>query len=458
MIYRIKYVFSNSRDKGKELLDWYGEHNVYELTQAGCCECPDIAEEEDMEMPEEPETVYELKFNQRNTAARKRMQEDAGHWQIPVVESEKFAAEKFGITGAEWRVRTEEEAPEEEGRSSALVGTELVNFLNFDIDRFLHGGYDISWNYDAALEKEVITGWLKTEGHDLNDLSVRQFLSSVMVYGSHPGDAADIPFFIRMSGSRFINTESWEYDQQEIEHIKELQERFRKFCENVFIPAENDKRTHLERYCENIETIEKKEFGKRIPEGWFTPSSLEDALAVECYAMIKGNVNFFRCANCGRYTVAKDSRSRLCSRYVYDGRVFDGKRFHEYHYICKEEQYLKTARCKNTGDIICVITGYERKRLYHHISRHAELQQVRDRIVMEFNRQVHEHEILYRSKVQKAEEMGQILSVVNDYMTVLVEHINRFITSCMQGKMEKKYLFDRKKHFFIKQWEEELDE
>lgn len=159
--------------------------------------------------------------------------------------------------------------------------------------------------------------------HNLDDLAKRPYISAIMIHGSmEEKETERIPFFLRMFGCKFINTETWKYDMQEVEYIKVLQEKFKEFCEKVFFPEyDGDKRTNFERYCEKIDNIEKKELRKRVPKEWISPSTLEQALFYECYAMIKGNVNFYKCENCGLYSVGNDNRSRLCSRRIYDGTI-----------------------------------------------------------------------------------------------------------------------------------------
>ena len=124
-IVEIKYVFNNSRDKGQELYDWYGEYKLYDLVQEGCCENPEYVE---YELPEEvaPDPVYELGFNQRNRAARKQAVEDTEHNVLPTIEAEQFCSEQFGITGGEWVTKDYDEQPDEEGRARSMVGTALA--------------------------------------------------------------------------------------------------------------------------------------------------------------------------------------------------------------------------------------------------------------------------------------------------------------------------------------------
>jgi len=453
MEYRIKYVFNNSRDKGQELYDWYGEYKIYDLVQEGCCENPEFVEYKVPKKFKAPETVYEFGFNQKNSEARQQAGEDTEHNVLPMIESEKFNPEKFSITGGEWvtkehKRKTDEEKTKEECETSKMVGTGLAEFLNFNIDEFIKGYYVLLWKYDTEKEVEVIAGWKSEAGHDLNDLGVRNRLSLEMTYGSESAD--NIPFFIRMFGCKFINTDTWEYDMKEVENIKALQKRIRVFCEKVFFPVdENDKRTNFERYCANVENIEKKEFRKRVPKDWITPASLEHALANECYAMIKGNVNFFQCGNCGLYTVMNDSRSRLCDRRIYDGEVFkDGKR-HEYYYVCKEEQYYRTTRDKIEDNIISVISDHEKKRLNHHITRYPDLEEVHNRLVYEFGNLVEEYEPKCKVMVEKADDEGMVLRIANDYLSLIVEKMNQAIKECLGSGMKKIFLFDRKKNAVV---------
>ena len=255
---------------------------------------------------------------------------DKEHTHLPVTDNTGTddGVDNYPLTEAVW---IETEMPQAEYNLEEdefpLVGTELANFLNFDIDCFMNGGYRLLWEAGEEGRGSHIVGWKKTEGFDLSKPWVRPTVNSFTVIDNDDSDDGlhdSIPFFIRMFGCRFINKEKWEYDLEEVQKIKDLQERLKVFCGKVFFPKDkNDKRSNFVRYCQEIKEISKKELQSMIPKGWSTSSSLEQALSKECYAMIKGNVNLFICEGCGMYTVSDHKRSRLCNRRYYDGSMYD---------------------------------------------------------------------------------------------------------------------------------------
>lgn len=477
MVYRIKYIFNGTRDKGVEISDYYGEFKTYELIQKDCVvEGVGGPLEDDRILPQ---IEYKSGFNPLNRHMRKKFRDDAGEYNQPIIESEKFEPEKFGIIGGEWVTKNWDDGSDDENHSREarlseyMVGTELANFLNFDLDVFMNGTYELVWKYekykdvddegdedkkndeDEVKGREVIIGWKPHGGYDLKELNVRQTVSSAIVNGViYEGkETENIPFFIRMFGCKFINTDTWEYDIQEVEKIKHLQQRIRDFCEKVFFPAdENDKRTNFERFCENIDSIEKKELRKRVPNDWITPSSLEQALSYECYAMIKGNVNFFKCKNCGLYTVAKDNRSRSCGRLIDDGRIDKNMIKEDYYYVCKEESHIRSVKEKVTARLITTITGYEEKRLYNHISKFPEMQEekIKNKMVMAFADVIYENEEKFLLREELAKSEGEILDLGNEYLMLIAEEMNKHIKSILGKDMRKCHLFDRRKNAVVK--------
>ena len=237
MVYRIKYIFNGTRDKGIEITDYYGDYKKYQLIQANC-------EENGVGLVEPTERVgcdieYMMQMNQRNHKERKLYKENEINDEDLILGAECPKYEEFGIAGGEWVDENEPKVEDEsvflsEGRERPIVGTEMANFLNFDVDRFINGGYSFAWSYKVGEERDKIVGLKKVKEHDLNDLSKREYVSSIMVHGSmEEKETERIPFFIRMFGCKFINTETWEYDIQEVENIKAVQEKFKDFCEKV---------------------------------------------------------------------------------------------------------------------------------------------------------------------------------------------------------------------------------
>lgn len=456
MQYRMKYIFKGTRDKGIEIMDAYGAYQFYELLQEGGEEIEDTYVE--AKAPD-VHINYEMKFNPHNKQKRKIEREDAEHQILPTYEIGKSRDADSKLIGGMWVNKIWEETKYEEIEqpellADSIVGTELAKFLNFDIDRFINGGYVLL--SDEKFLRETPMGWGKYRVCNLDDLTIRQELSSNMFFeASSDSKLQNIPYFIRMFGCKFINTQTWEYDMQEVEYIKTLQQRIKIFCEKVFFPEdENDKRTHFERYCANVENIDKKELRKRVPKDWIIPSNIEQALSYECYAMIKGNVNLFKCQNCGLYTVANDNRARLCNRLIYDGsgreEVNGGLELYDYRYHCNDEQYIKNTRMKTKDNLIATITDYEKKRLYNHISLHVDLIEIQDKLVMVFGDIIFNNEEKYQVMVQKADDDGITIEIANEYLNLISEEMDKFIKEFLGIKMKDRFSFVRKKNTAIK--------
>lgn len=464
MVYRIRYIFQGTRDKGMEIADCYGKYSLYEIIQGG--EVGDT-EFEDLEFPAIPETVIQKKYDKINGSLISRARADRTHTDLKVrPESDQEDSDQNEMSGSEKKnngippqdgMWVEKEFPQFDydidNGQYPIVGTELANFLNFDIDCFMNGGYHLAWKYDVEEERDDIIGWNKWEGYDLNKIWVRSTVSAYSVFGNE-GDYElkdNIPFFIRMFGCKFINKAEWKYDSAEVKKIKDLQARLEVFCKKVFMPKDkDDKRSNLERFCQEIRPIEKKELRKYIPKGWITPSSLEQALAIECYAMIKGNVNFFQCENCGLYTVSGDNRARLCNRPYYYGKVYEDYKFWERWYLCKEDRYLATARNRGNKDIIKAVTQHELKRLHNHIEHHGKLQDFRNKLLVQFSKITMENEKAYREKINSGVTEETAIQTANEYLKLITDRLNDIIIQCMGENVKKEYLFTKRRYRSIK--------
>lgn len=455
MIYRMKYIFKGTRDKGHEIADCHGTYMSYEVVQEQEMSHPPEYLKEGFEFPELPETEY-LTFNKDNSNMRSRVMADKAHTDLSVSDNTGTDddMETFSFTEAVWIEREKPSTEYDlENDKFPLVGTELANFLNFDIDCFMNGGYRLLWEAGENGRGSHIIGWKKTEGFDLSRLWVRHTANLYSVIGNPDSDDGlhdSIPFFIRMFGCSFIDKEKWEYDIEEVQKIKDLQERLRLFCNKVFLPKdEADKRSNFERYRQEIKEISKKELRNLIPKDWFTLSSLEQALARECYAMIKGNVNLFICENCGMYTVSDDKRSRLCSRLYYDGSRYDEDSFtfKEYRYVCKEEKYQRDANCKGKSDIIESITQHERKRLYHHMEDNIKLKDIsiRDELVKDFWDIIKKYKVEYQNKIGSAETEDLVKQIANEYLKRIEEDMDSAISERI-GFLKEEYRFKKKKN------------
>lgn len=467
MEYRIKYIFKGTKDKGYEIADCHGTYMSYEIVQEQEMPFPHEYEKEGFEFPVLPYIDYQ-KYNKDNSQMRGKARVDVTHTELPVLDkiiADDCGMENFPFTDAVWIEREEPQIePNLEEDKLPLVGTELANFLNFDIDRFMNGGYRLLWEEGEDERGSHIIGWKKTEGFDLSKLYIRQAVNSYSVMGNQEvGDGLreSIPFFIRMFGCSFINKEKWEYDLEEVQKIKDLQERLKAFCQKVFFPKDkNDKRKNSERYCQEIEEISRKKLQSMIPGDWFTPSSLEQALAIECYAMIKGNVNFFICENCGMYTVSDDKRSRLCSRLYYDGYSLcnglyrdesghekEGLFSREYWYTCKEQKYQWNVICKGKSDIIENITQHERKRLYHHVmdNMSQDYNDLIEGLVNDFYVIVNQYKEEYQNKISSAETEDQMKQIANDYLKLIAEGMDAAILK-RKGILREAYKFGKKKN------------
>lgn len=465
MIYKMRYIFKGTRDKGHEITECHGNYESYEFLQENEGQAVPDYEVMDIEPPDFPETEY-LNFNKYNKEMRNRAKADTAYTDLPIFDNvnadDKGTEAEFPYKDAVWIEKNEPSyEPDLENGQFPLVGTELANFLNFDIDCFINGGYQLLWVYDSEKERECIAGWKKTVGFDLSKLWIRQAVNAFSIFGNSSDDYRvndSIPFFIRMFGCSFINKEKWEYDLAEVQKIKDLQKRLRVFCNKVFFPKdEYDERSHLQRYCQEIKELSKKELKNFIPKDWYIPASLEEALATECYAMIKANANLFICENCGLYTVSKDKRSGLCSRLYYDGTMYDYNDyvFKEYRYICKQDKYQRDAFTHRNADIIETITEHERKRLYNHDALNIDLKKkiiditVRDGLVEDFKNIVQKHKERYKERVCNAETDEVIIQIGNEYAELIVREMNDAMVKRM-GEHSRRYKFEKKKNKQVK--------
>jgi hypothetical protein len=453
--YRIKYIFKGTRDKGHEIADCHGTYMLYDNMQREEMSSPPEYLEEGFEFPELPETEY-LTFNKDNSQMRGMAKNDKEHTHLPVTDNTgtNDDVDNYPLTEAVW---IETEMPQAEydleEDKFPLVGTELANFLNFDIDCFMNGGYRLLWEAGKEGRGSHIVGWKKTEGFDLSKPWVRPTVNSFTITGNDDSDDGlhdSIPFFIRMFGCRFINKEKWEYDLEEVQKIKDLQERLKVFCGKVFFPKDkNDKRSNFVRYCQEIKEISKKELRSMIPKGWSTSSSLEQALSKECYAMIKGNVNLFICEGCGMYTVSDDKRSRLCNRRYYDGSMYDEESnvIKVYNYICKDEKYQRDAYGKGKSDIIENIIQHERKRLYHHLTDNIKLKDydIWDALRGDFRNVTEKYKEEYQNKISSAESEELMIQAADEYLKRIEEDMDLAISERL-GILREDYRFGKRKY------------
>ena len=139
MEYRIKYIFKGTRDKGHEIADCHGTYMLYDNMQREEMSSPPEYLEEGFEFPELPETEY-LTFNKDNSQMRGMAKNDKEHTHLPVTDNTgtNDDVDNYPLTEAVW---IETEMPQAEydleEDKFPLVGTELANFLNFDIDCFM---------------------------------------------------------------------------------------------------------------------------------------------------------------------------------------------------------------------------------------------------------------------------------------------------------------------------------
>lgn len=455
MQYRIKYVYKDSRDKGYEIPDYYGPYKIYGIQQE------QISTEvyKEVPIPDFPQEEYKGQANPWGRQKRRQIQlqcQEPENCKVSEEQESILQSYEYALTGAGWLEKEyskfdyDEDEPQQVGRY--LIGTEMANFLNFDVDRFINGGCRLKWQYDDELLQDTLVGWDRTSGHNLNDILTRQEVSLSMIHGGG-GDhlSEEIPFFIRMYGCKFINTNTWTYDMEEVNLIKSLQQRLEVFCKKVFIPEDNkDKRTNYERYCVNVENLERKELRKRIPKDWCTPPNLEQALAIECYAMIKGNVNLFRCENCGLYTVSNDNRTRVCNRLIYDGNKFNEESgsFEEYYYPCSTAYHNKITRENAMDNLIKAITLSEKKRLYNHFNTylHKFDYDRQGKLLMEFENIIIKNEGEYVTKIMSISNPDEMIKYGNEYLQLIIHSMNNAINKVLGDKVDDIYLFFRKKN------------
>ena len=140
---------------------------------------------------------------------------------------------------------------------------------------------------------------------------------------------------------------------------------------------------------------------------------------------------FFKCENCGLYTVSDDKRSRLCNRLHYDGNQYDSLEYKcvEYYYTCRQETYIK--RNKTYDTVIERITENERSRLYKVIEGSGMLKEISYKLLDKLKETVDDNEQKYIKKMKDAlnnkEDEQSRLQIANEYLGILIREVDKAI-------------------------------
>ena len=74
---------------------------------------------------------------------------------------------------------------------------------------------------------------------------------------------------------------------------------------------------------------------------------------------------------------------------------------------------------------------------------------IQDRLVIKFGDIVYENEESYRKMIEGKDE-GTIVQIANDYLNLIIDTMNAFITETIGIAMNDKFLFTRKRNALIK--------
>ena len=345
----ITYDWQTTRKKGIEIIDTFGEYGSYYVYS-------DNAEAEKEHYSggsifnEKIESVLdaEVEYDTGKIAHNKSMRavfNDMDHSAFGEIKNESIESESIKLTGY-WEKHTllvSSDTEEDNGntdkgyRTINPIGTQMVEFLNFDIDSYVNGSWSISYKVEDG-ERIAINGWKYKEPHNLDNMYQRPAIALEMQIGMDTNikefQQEYVPFFIRCFYGLMIDFGEWKYNTAGIEGIKKLQKKYRELCDRVFISdAEGD--SLWERYCmvheisdESDDVIKciRKNCKKNAETGakWLkeldvdtsphTIEMLDGLLGAEFDAMLYKNVNLKKCANCGEYFIANKSDAQFCKK------------------------------------------------------------------------------------------------------------------------------------------------
>lgn len=339
------------------------------------------------------------------------------------------------------------------------IGTALLDFINFDIDIHINGGREVEWSCDDF--GSYVSGWVKDivcypkeckEDRErivriLTRLDPLFYLDSLTVneLKTQP------PLFLKMYPHIYYDFENWEYRQDGITYIKDLQKRIKYAVEKTFMPENgSDKRTALERYNDNKVTplapLTEETVKKYANTEWETINSLEYALSVEFYAMMYCDIMVIICDNCGLYSIPKkkDRRTRYCSRKYYTTifREFSRKNGRKmlvpftYAYSCMEDGITAGQHKNDTNDIITYTIMLDRERLRKFCSNACKIKNEKfrdivigsyDRLVCVLENVIEENEAEFRKRLDKLQDQNERASLGCEFTKLIDDAMNNEI-------------------------------
>lgn len=341
--FRLDYEYGGTRSKGIERIFITGRYPQYIVSEEEnqeeyisnneeYTELSEAQQEEQRKFEEEYEAYKELNPDdsviEKTKAKLVRAYREIKHMDFNNVKRiETPSAHAKGVAATGMLIEGDDIGIIEE----YMLGTEMSKFLNFDVDGFIEG--ELVFPPETA---DLGIMWLY-QTHDIAKLENRNNILDYIFDGkSSKNDFLNLPMpvFLRMFPEYLIDFNTWEYNQEGIQHIKQLQKEFTRLCEIYFIG--NEGKEPIKVYCElNGRTIEKsaitqarKELKKYViaaqnvvseyqKTGRAEADPLEQALLGELYAMItRDAMNFAQCPICGRYFTGKGGKEG-CSRYSF---------------------------------------------------------------------------------------------------------------------------------------------
>ncbi|MBQ2301843.1 MAG: hypothetical protein II254_01200, partial [Oscillospiraceae bacterium] len=190
----ITYDWQTTRKKGLEIIDTFGEYGSYYVYLDNA-----EAEKEHFiggsEFGEKIEDVLdvEVEYDTGKIAHNKSMRvafNDTEHSIFGEIKNESIESENINLTGY-WETHILLVSPDtkEDGgntdkgyRTINPLGTQMVEFLNFDIDSYVNGSWSISYKVEDG-ERIAINGWKYEEPHNLDNMYQRPAIALEMQIG-----------------------------------------------------------------------------------------------------------------------------------------------------------------------------------------------------------------------------------------------------------------------------------
>lgn len=421
-------------------------------------------------------SVADYEASKKRFPNTKNLREDKEHNILPV----KDASENDGEDYEEYR------EPHVIGVNENVldrhIGTAMVEFLNFDIDEYREGEYEIEFAYEDDIGRTVpvdFKGWKKLDNHNISKKVNRHEVLYDFITGGSDGGPDEyteqtVPFIIRMFSSFMIDFDKWEYNEEGIELIRKMQRKYADICDMYYGLGEyendEDKRTAFEKYCDtcNLEYNSKESVrkSKKAVRGivkqaihyvdkklWIespveTEEGLEQVLLAEFYAMITEDHMFLkRCEGCGKFFLGGE-KSKYCRS---DSKIGILKDEDNKDFILQISQCSTVSTMENYNKMkaknpISKVYFDEKKRLEHN----GEFYRVNiensgyNKLLTAFNGARWENEQKYLDMLAHAENGKKGEEIIEEYRMKLISAVNAKLEE-ISPKMFRERNFDRKR-------------